>query len=108
MARKILIFFVLIFPGLVSAGSCAQIQCEGKITNLYTNGFEGNVYIKMDGDMSKLNCTHSGYIKLKQDNLLYSEIYSTLLAATVAQSNIRLRIKEGSPDCELYYTMLKV
>jgi hypothetical protein len=109
MVRIIFMLFALIIPGMAGAGTCQSNYCEGKIVNLYTNGFDGLVYVKIDGNMSMLNCTlHDGYINLKQDNLLYSEIYSSLLAAAVAQANIRLRIEEGSVDCKLLYTMLKV
>jgi hypothetical protein len=108
MIKRILFLFVMLFPGMVLAGACNPSYCEGKITNLYTNGSNGVVYIRMDGDMSDLNCTlNDGYINLRQSNLLHSEIYSSLLSASIAKANIRLRIREGSPDCELLYTMLK-
>jgi hypothetical protein len=108
MVKQFLVWLLVLFPGAVMAGACNPSYCEGKITNLYTNGGTGKVFIKMDGDMTDLNCTLSGgYITLKQGNLMFSEIYSSLLAASIAKANIRLRINEGSPDCELNYTMVK-
>jgi hypothetical protein len=38
MTKKILILFVLLLPGVASAGTCVPTYCEGKITNLYLNG----------------------------------------------------------------------
>lgn len=108
MIKRILFFLVLLIPGIAVAGTCTSIYCDGKITTLYPNGSNGIVYIIMDGNMSTLDCTLSqgSYIVLKKTNQLHSEIYSMLLSSVMAQRDIRVRILQGSADCELSYTML--
>jgi len=103
------LFILLVLCPLTSiAGTCDTIACTGKIIYLYPHGGNGSIYVEIDGNKEALNCnlTQGKYIVLKETSKLHSEIYSMLLAVTIAQKNIRIRIVENSPDCELAYTML--
>jgi len=105
----LLVFLLCILPISSLAGTCDTISCTGKILNLYPHGGNGKVYIEIDGNKGSLNCTlvQEKFVVLKPDSKLHSEIYSMLLAVTVAQKDVRVRILENSPECELLYTMLK-
>jgi len=111
--RLQVVLYLLLFPVMSMAGTCNSISCFGKIDMLYPHGGNGNIYIQMEGiqlteNTAALNCTlfDGKFIVLKQTNKLHSEIYSMLLSATVANKDLKLRIVEASPDCELIYTTL--
>jgi hypothetical protein len=107
--KNILAVLALQIPVLAVAGTCDSAGCTGKVKNLYPHGGTGHVYIEMDADnMSALNCTlfQGAFIVLKETNKRHAEIYSMLLTASVMGKDVRVRIIEGTPDCELIYTML--
>ena len=98
----------LMWSGFSYAGSCNTISCDGIITNLYPNGQNGKIYIDVDAVKTPLNCNldQGNYIVLKDTNLRHSEIYAMLLSVAIAGKEVRLRMVDNSPDCELRYTML--
>ena len=110
--KKILITIILscYFTTLAYAGSCDAISCTGKLKNLYPNGLTGKIYIEVNAPMSALQCTleQGKFIVLKDNNLLHAEIYSMLLATAISKQDVRIRIYQDSPDCELQYTMLQL
>lgn len=57
--------------------------------------------------MPRIARCFTGLLSRKNSNPLQSEIYSMLLSAAIAREDVLLRITQGSPDCELVYTMLK-
>ncbi|WP_368564808.1 hypothetical protein [Pseudoxanthomonas sp. UTMC 1351] len=109
MIKKVLAVLALQIPALSLAGVCDPAGCTGKVKTLYPHGSTGHVYIDMDADnKSVLNCTLSQgvFITLRETNKRHAEIYSMLLTASVMGKDVRVRIIEGTPDCELIYTML--
>ena len=110
MLKVLFLSSTLFWSSLALSGSCDSISCTAKITNLYPHGGNGKIYIEVDADKSSLNCSldQGRFITLKETSKRHSEIYSMLLAATIAEKEIRLRIVDGSSDCELSYTMLQL
>lgn len=107
--KKIFAVLALQIPMLAIAGTCDPAGCTGKVKNLYPHGGTGHGYIEMDADnKSALNCTlfQGAFIVLKESNKRHAEIYSMLLTASVMGKDVRVRVIEGTPDCELIYTML--
>ena len=112
MKFKLVILFMLLLTSntVFAAGSCNTVSCVGKVKTIYPNGDSGLIYLKSDGDMSQLNCTlnQGRFIVLKETNSRYKEIYSMLLSAQLAQTDVTMRIRENTPDCELIYTMINM
>ena len=65
--------------------------------------------IDVNANKNTLNCTLSQgvFITLLPSNKRLSEIYSMLLSANIAEKRVRLRIKDGSAECELIYAQLR-
>lgn len=108
--RKLVIIVIMMVATInvtALAGTCTTTYCDGLINNLYTSN-NGNTYVLMDGNTTALNCTlfEGGYLTLKPTNASFQEIYSGLLAVTIAQRSIRLRILEGTSGCEIAYSMI--
>ena len=108
------VFTILLALGItgitqVSAtDSCTTWGCFAKVTELYTNA-NANIYVRTDGDESKANCTLYGgaYFVLKADAKNKDLVYSSLLAAHMANKKIQIRIAENTPDCQISYVSLK-
>src|SRR5687767_6214800 len=66
------------------------------IEELYPTA-EGGVWIKTTGDETLANCTANSNVFLRLNvSAGYKDIYSTLLAAMLAEKRVSLRIVEGS------------
>ena len=82
--------------------SCNQVGIE----RIYTNA-NSWVYVGTDGNEPGLNCTPvSGvYLTLYHTDSNFEAIYSTLLAAMVADRPASLRIDGGSGNCKIRHAI---
>jgi len=112
MKRAMMLLAVLSvahFSRTAAADPCAGNFCTNTtISRLYPGGDvnDPRVFIRpKDGGQQLLNCTPvSGvYVTLKVSHPLFSESYAALLDATINNKKVWLRVKDGSPDCELAY-----
>lgn len=85
---------------------CFSYGCDNeRVQRLYVNN-GGAVYIKVSGDTSQLDCTlvQGQFITLKSNAAHKDQVYSALLTAvTMDRPVARLRIVNGTSDCELNY-----
>lgn len=98
----------LFFTNLANA-ACDVNGCNTNISRLYaTNNENGIVYIKVADPIEPLNCTapENSFLSLKSSHPLFKEIYSMLLAATLSNSSVRVRMVDNSPVCEVAYAWL--
>jgi hypothetical protein len=109
--KRVLLPFTLLVSVNVTGAPievCTAIGCTAKIETLYLNP-NGTIQMTMDSAISKapLGCTLAdGYFTLKKDNVHFSEMYSMILAAHMAQRPINLRTIAGSSNCEIWYSVL--
>jgi hypothetical protein len=108
-----LMLLTMLSVGYVSRTAAAD-PCSGNfcknttISRLYPGGDvnDPRVFIMpKDAGQQFLNCTPvSGvYVTLKVTHPLFAESYAALLDATTNNKKVWLRVKDGSPDCELAY-----
>ena len=99
------VFLVSLF-GFSAQAACTPIGCDNeKITRLWVNA-SGSYYVETTGDVSQLNCTpHSGdRMYLDGAKAGAESIYSLLLTAQSMDKPVaRIRIIEGSSNCEITY-----
>lgn len=90
--------------------ACSSFGCDSKIHRLYPTALPGGVvFIEMTDSANGIaNCTlaQDKFFSLKKTHELFDENYAMLLTATIAKSNVRVRIKEGTPDCEVSYVWI--
>jgi hypothetical protein len=85
-----------------SAAGCYEVLIE----ELYPTA-EGGVWIKTTGDETLANCTANANVFLRLNvSAGYKDIYSTLLAAMLAEKRVNLRVVEGSNPCAVAYVTL--
>jgi hypothetical protein len=86
---------------------CSSAGCyDVLIEELYPTA-EGGVWIKTTGDETLANCTANSNVFLRLNmSAGYKDIYSTLLAAMLAEKRVSLRIVEGSNPCAVAYVTL--
>lgn len=101
---KILIFTFLLIAGQYSYAACNSTHCTGKVSFIFIN--QDAIRVKMNQDMSQLNCELSGdqYLTLKSSHPFLGEIYKTLLAAHLSQNpEFTVRVTEFSQGCDITY-----
>lgn len=85
-----------------SAAGCYDVLIE----ELYPTA-EGGVWIKTTGNETLANCTANANVFLRLNvSAGYKDIYSTLLAAMLAEKRVSLRVVEGSNPCAVAYVTL--
>ena len=100
-----IIFFFPITEIFAQSAGCSGKACEGIVTGLETHQ-SGDVFVRTDGDESKLTCVPfgSGKDKLKLSfstnrNPRREEMYSSILAAYMSGKPVYLQtMKQGSCD----------
>lgn len=108
MKRLLTAAFVLLsfVVGFSAQATCTSIGCDNeKITRLWVNA-SGSYYVETAGDISQLNCTPHGGIRMYLDGAKVGaeSIYSLLLTAQSMDKPVaRIRIIEGSSNCEIAY-----
>lgn len=110
-----ILFYVLTLSAIASTSAqaaCNDKFCEGSANDviriLYLSQGQ-NVWIEVPAaDGVNLNCNRveGKFLSLKPSHGLFKEVYSTLLTAVSQNLKVRLRIVEGSSDCEISYVFL--
>ncbi len=106
----------LLLLALISLGShtfadCSEIACSGigseVIKSVYPNS-SGHIYLQANIGKENLDCTlvEGHYMVLQSDHPVFEEAYSTVLTALVSQKTLTVRIKTGSPNCEVSYVRM--
>ena len=107
MRILILILGIFATTHVLAADQCQSWGCITTISKLYTTA-NGPIYVSTPLDEKLANCTPVSdvYFTLDTSSKNVKEVYATLLAAYMAQKEVRLRIIEGSANCELKYVTL--
>ena len=86
-----------------SANACGTVHVE----RLYVNA-EGLIYVATSGTETSLSCTPvSGkYLTLVTTATNADEVFSTLLAAQLADKQVTIRIVTSSSNCSIAYITL--
>jgi hypothetical protein len=101
------------FSRTAAANPCSGVACPNTtVQRLYPASDVNNprVYVRpTDGGQSSLTCTAVSdvYLTLKTTHPLFGEIFASLLEATIHDKKVTLRIKDGSPDCEILYIVVE-
>ncbi|WP_444922677.1 hypothetical protein ACJJH9_00200 (plasmid) [Microbulbifer sp. DLAB2-AF] len=103
MKKLISLMGLSLINGMAFA-ECTSTHCAGYVEKLYVQT-SGTVYVGTDGNESLLNCApHAGvYSTLDMSQPGADAIYSTLLAAQMANKIVTVRINEGSTGCLIQY-----
>jgi hypothetical protein len=105
--KKLMITLLLVAWPLMSYGSCDTKGCNTLIKRLYATGLaDGRVLLQPEDDPKGIvNCSlvENTFFSLKKSHPSFNEIYAMALASTLANRPVRMRIKEGTSDCELSY-----
>jgi hypothetical protein len=107
IARVIGTIFALVF-GSIAAAECTATGCwDVYVEELYPEA-TGGIWIRTSGSETLANCTpDSGvYLRLTNAQAGYREIFSTLLAAQLADKKVSIRINPGSNPCSVAYVTL--
>lgn len=102
--------FALVLTALFATpaqAACTAINCSNvTVEFLFIFADDPDIRIKLDADLTPLNCSPSGgqYLMLHGDSLNKKEIFSALLTASASGEPLRsIRIIENSNDCEVWY-----
>lgn len=94
----------------VTYAACVTNSCvDVYVTMLYTHSDAGWVYIGTDGDEPLLDCTpvSNKFLTLLTTDANFDAVYSTLLAAQLADKKVGIRILNGSNGCTVTYVTLE-
>lgn len=100
---------VLGFTTDVSA-ECGGNRCTGRIDRLYTSSLAGLVFVGTDGNENLLavcNPEDGQYLVLRPNQVLFSEIYASLLEGVTWGRTMIVRVREGVEPCEIAYVVLQ-
>lgn len=106
---KMISIVVMSFASFSVFGACHKIACDSTVKQLYaSSAADGTVFIVPNDSLQLLNCrpVSNRYLSLKSTHPLFDQIYSMLLAAVVSKLQVRVRIVEGSTDCEVAYAWI--
>ncbi len=110
MSKKYFVFLVLLLSTNYVNADCSGNSCNSVYVDLLYVRASGDVSVGTSGTETGLNCTPGGtngvYLKLYKSDLSSDFIYSTLLAAQMANRQVKIRISEGSSDCHISYITL--
>lgn len=108
---RLLILGLLICLNFKAIAACSAIACTGKgkevLLSIYPNS-SGSIYLQGGAQRNNLNCTlrEGHYMTLKKTHANFDEIFSTLLTGIAMNKRMTIRIKTGSPDCEVSYVRM--
>ena len=107
MKRLVGILVFLLSPVVLIADECKSWGCISTLSEVYVTALS-DIRIATPLDETLANCApvSDKYFTIKQGAPNYEAMYSTVLAAYMADKKIQLRVKEGSSDCELSYIRL--
>lgn len=111
---KYLVGAVLCLSSICAFADCTAIGCTGPASELlyklYPSGeSDGRVYIMpIASDLANLDCTPiSGvYVTLMKTHPIFNQIYASMLFSKATNATVTIRIKNGSPICEVQYMTL--
>ena len=107
-------FYILVISSLLSFNvfaACTKTNCSGigkeVLLSVYPNA-SGNIYLQAGAGKEKLDCNlvEGHFMVLKPSHVLFDKIYSTLLVGLSSQKKLIVRIKNGSPICEVSYVRM--
>jgi hypothetical protein len=89
-----------------SANSCSGVG-KNALISVYPNS-SGNIYLQAGAGKENLDCKliEGHYMVLKSDHPVFEAAYSTILTALSSQKSLTVRIKNGSPICEVSYVRM--
>jgi len=96
----------LLLAPITALASCSSTACDTTLTKVYPSPLGGGVvYVQVSEPVTALNCTRvpGEFMSLKSTHPLFKESYALLLSSLQAKSPVRVRIVEGSADCEIVY-----
>jgi len=107
--RRLAVNFVA-FIGLALAGGSAYANCSSDvclsvhIERLYIT-VNGLIYVGTSGDETQLSCTAVSNVYVSLDTTVGNsdELYSTLLAAQLADKKVSMRMLPASTNCAIHY-----
>ena len=93
--------------GVIAA--CSGSACVNVFVNRLYLQDQDFLYVGTSGDETGLNCTPVSdiYLTLPDSHMKSREIYATLLAAAATDQTVRIRIVDGSVDCEIRYIVFE-
>lgn len=101
--------FLSLIP-LISYAGCSGNSCSSVyVDKLYVNATSSaKIYIGTSGDESLLDCeAHANvYVTLDSSQANADKIYSTLLAAQLANKTVRIRVDTSTAGCKVSYITL--
>ncbi len=110
LVRSVAASFALgLLSSISFAQQCYPTHCVGTVDEIYSHVESGGLtYVKIAGDVSKLNCTPvSGtHLTLPGDKPGSKGLMAMLLAAQASGRTIGLRIADGSVGCTVVYATL--
>ncbi|MBQ0935115.1 hypothetical protein [Ideonella paludis] len=98
-----------LFSSFSFAQQCYPTHCVGTVEEIYSHVEAGGLtYVKIAGDVSKLNCTpvSGSHLTLPGDKPGSKGLMAMLLAAQASGRTIGLRIADGSVGCIVVYATL--
>lgn len=91
--------------------ACGTLACPDVIVQRLNPHTNGNAYVKIDADISSLDCTptSAGYLTLVRSDPNSDWIYATLLTAITANGGKleNIRVVAGSAGCVISYIWQK-
>lgn len=103
------VFLYIASTAIASADYCTSWGCIGLVSELYTAA-DGDILVATPLNEGLVNCTpmFAGYFVLADGAKNKGHVYSTLLAANIANRKVQIKVVEGSPVCEIDYVRLDI
>ncbi|MBB5211998.1 hypothetical protein [Microbulbifer hydrolyticus] len=95
-AKQIIILAALLLPTVVIAGEWTP-PVDIKVSYVHLNHGGYGFYEISDTSRNPDNCNTSWYVVSKQNNPIFNEIYSLMLASHMSGKQVRLFIQGCSP-----------
>ncbi len=108
--KKIITFILIYTFGISAYAACASNSCSDEyVEMLYVRSGNNIVNVDTTGIEASLpNCTPASgkYLQLDLDDVAGREIYSTLLAAQMANKKVHFRLITNYSPCTIAYITL--
>ena len=108
---KLSVFIIVAALSFNAFSACTTTQCtgvgKGALLSVYPNS-SGNIYLQAGAGRENLDCNlvEGHYMVLKSVHPVFEAAYSTILTALASQKRLTVRIKNGSPICEVSYVRM--
>jgi len=101
---------LVLFVGLAFSAGDAHANCSSEVcSSVYVERLyitdNGLIYVATSGDETQLSCTAVSNVYVSLDTTVgnSNELYSTLLAAQLADKKVSMRLLLGSSNCTIRY-----